>query len=66
MAQHRLCRGGLHPVRRRSQITHVFKRDTTLAEPSSSAPSFTSATPLAVPKYMRGGIVTVTDCKKTA
>jgi hypothetical protein len=30
MSQHRLRRGDLHPARRRSQITHVFKRDTTL------------------------------------
>jgi len=30
MSQHRLRRGGLHPAHRRSQITHVFKQDTTL------------------------------------
>jgi len=30
MSLHRLRRGDLHPTRRRSQITHVFKRDTTL------------------------------------
>src|SRR5215203_3246386 len=30
MSQHRLRRVDLHPARRRSRITHVFRRDTTL------------------------------------
>ena len=34
---HRLRRGDLHPARRRSQITHVFRLDTTLA-PAQAEP----------------------------